>query len=56
MKIIKIKRVKNNLFYIHRMSDKYNLKKILEFTGWTKDELKKEIYEYKQEMKFARGW
>ena len=56
MMIIKIKRVKNSLSYIRRTSDKYNLKKILKFTGWTKDELKKEIYEYEQDMRLARGW
>jgi hypothetical protein len=56
MRIIKIKQVKSSLSYIRRVSEKYNLKKILEFTGWSEDELKKEIYEYEQDMRLARGW
>lgn len=55
MSKIRFKRVKRNL-YIHKISEKHNLKKILEFTGWTKEELKKEIYLYEQDMRLARGW
>lgn len=53
---IKIKRVKISMTYIRKVAYKYNLNKILDFTGWTKDELKKEIYEYEQDMRLARGW
>jgi len=56
MKISKIKRVKSSMTYIRKVAYKYNLKKILDFTGWANDELKKEIYEYEQDMRLARGW
>lgn len=56
MRIIKIRQVKNNLSFIRKVSKRYNLKNILAFTGWTKDDLKREIYEYKQDMRLARGW
>lgn len=56
MKIISVKHFKCNFFYIRKISEKYRLKKILEFTGWSEDELKKEIYEYKQDMNTASEW
>jgi len=56
MRIIKVKRVKRDLSYIRKIADKYTLKNILAFTGWTKNELKREIYEYEQDMRLARGW
>lgn len=56
MKVISVKHVKCNLFYIRKIADKYTLKKILEFTGWCEDELKKEIYEYAQYMNAASEW
>ena len=56
MRILKIKRVKRDLSFIRKISEKYHLKKILEFTGWSEDELKKEIYEYKQDMNAASEW